>query len=187
MRPWLIILALACSLDGGPPTDDLRQQPAGPTPAQAGTPTSATNPPTTQDPGGVLARVVRVTDGDTIRVEVDGRSERVRYIGIDTPETRHSPRGPQPFAEEASEANRRLVAGREVRLVFDVSERDRYGRLLAYVYLRDGTFVNAKLVEEGYARALTVPPNVRHADDFRALEARARSERRGLWGLSDPR
>lgn len=126
-------------------------------------------------------RVTRVTDGDTIHVRIEDRDERVRYIGVDTPETEHSPRGPQPFGEEASEANRRLVEGQHVRLVLDVEERDRYGRLLAYVHLEDGTFVNATLVREGYAKQLTVPPNVRHAEEFRRLEREARQARRGLW------
>lgn len=130
---------------------------------------------------GIEAPVERVVDGDTIRVRYEGRSERVRYIGVDTPETRHPRKGLEPYGREATEANRRLVEGRRVRLVFDVQERDRYGRLLAYVYLPDGTFVNARLVQQGYARVLTVPPNVRHAELFGRLERQAREERRGLW------
>lgn len=140
-----------------------------------------TPPESSQEPAGLLARVTRVTDGDTIRVDLEGRNERVRYIGIDTPETEHSPRGAQPFGDEAWEANRRLVENQEVRLVFDVEERDRYGRLLAYVYRTDGTFVNEALVRDGFARQLTVPPNVRYAETFRRLEREARDARRGLW------
>src|SRR5439155_20232702 len=88
----------------------------------------------------------------------------------------------QCFAKAASAANGRLVAGERVRLSLDAEPRDRYGRLLAYVYrARDGTFVNAELVREGYARTLTIPPNVRYATRFAGLARRARGGQRGLW------
>lgn len=132
-------------------------------------------------PEGVDVPVERIVDGDTIRVTLDGQSEPVRYIGIDTPETRHPRRGVEPYGPEATEANRRLVEGRTVRLVLDVQERDRYGRVLAYVYLPDGTFVNAELVEQGYAQVMTVPPNVRHQQRYLRLEREARQAGRGLW------
>jgi micrococcal nuclease len=127
-------------------------------------------------------QVVRVVDGDTIRVRLGGREERVRYIGVDTPET-VKPRTPvQCFGRAASAYNQRLVRGRSVRLVFDAERRDRYGRLLAYVYRRpDGLFVNAELVRRGFAQTLTIPPNVAHAAEFRALAGRARRDGRGLW------
>jgi len=131
------------------------------------------------------AEVLEVTDGDTIRVLLGGEVERVRYIGIDTPETSRSPSGAERFGEEASAENRRLVEGRTVELAFDIGERDRYGRLLAYVYLRDGTFVNAELVRNGFATVMTIAPNVRHASLFRELEAEARSAGRGLWAESE--
>lgn len=131
----------------------------------------------------VRAQVRRVIDGDTVVVRLDGRDERLRYIGMNTPETHHPTIPEQPYGREATEANRRLVADAEVWLEFDVQRRDDYGRLLAYVYLPDGTFVNAALVESGYARVMTVPPNVRHADLFRRLERQARERDAGLWGL----
>jgi micrococcal nuclease len=119
--------------------------------------------------------VVRISDGDTIRVRLaSGREERVRYIGIDAPE-----RG-DCFSARATAFNARLVAGREVRLEPDAEERDRYGRLLAYVYA-EGTFVNEELVRRGYAQPLTVPPNVRYAARFRRLADAARSAGSGLW------
>ncbi len=128
------------------------------------------------------ASVVRVVDGDTIRVRLNGRSERVRYIGIDTPESVRPDTPVQCFAERAAAANRALVAGRRVRLVGDAEERDRYGRLLAYVYREpDGAFVNAALVRDGYARTLTIPPNVAHRADFSRLAGAARRAGRGLW------
>ena len=131
-------------------------------------------------PEGLDAEVLSIVDGDTIHARVQGRDERVRYIGIDTPET-GGDRGPQPYGAEARERNRQRVEGQTVRLVLDAQDRDRYGRILAYVYAPDGSFVNAKLVAEGYARVLTVPPNVRFASVFRTLETEARDEERNLW------
>jgi micrococcal nuclease len=128
------------------------------------------------------AQVVRVVDGDTIRVRLDGRSERVRYIGVDTPESVKPGTPVQCYAKRAAEANAALVAGRSVRLVGDVEHRDRFGRLLAYVYREpDGAFVNAQLVRDGYARTLTIAPNVAHARQFAQLARTARRSGRGLW------
>jgi micrococcal nuclease len=128
------------------------------------------------------ARVLRVVDGDTILVAAGGRQERVRYIGVDTPET-VKPRTPvQCFGNRASAENHRLVDGRQVRLVGDAEARDRYGRLLAYVYrVSDGLFVNAALVGGGYATTLAIAPNVRFAERFAALARQARDAGRGLW------
>jgi micrococcal nuclease len=128
------------------------------------------------------AQVLRVVDGDTIRVRVGGHTERVRYIGVDTPESVKPGTRVQCYAKRASAANAALVAGRSVRLVADVEQRDRYGRLLAYVYREpDGAFVNAQLVRDGYARPLTIAPNVAHAREFAGLARDARRARRGLW------
>jgi len=127
-------------------------------------------------------QVVRVVDGDTIQVCcVFGDRVTVRYVGVDTPETHHPMKGVERAGKEASEANRKLVDGKTVRLEFDVQEQDRYGRLLAYVYLEEGTFVNAWLVQHGYAVVMTIPPNVKHQELFLMLQREAREERRGLW------
>ncbi len=129
--------------------------------------------------------VTRITDGDTIRVRLGAVEEKVRYIGVDTPESVKPGTPVECFAKAASAFNARLVEARRVRLVTDVEERDRYGRLLAYVYrVPDGLFVNAELVRRGYATQLTIPPNVRFAERFREL-ARAARERgdRTLGGL----
>jgi micrococcal nuclease len=134
--------------------------------------------------GGAVAtgRVTRVVDGDTIHVRLGGRDERVRYIGVDTPESVTPGTPVQCFAKRASAYNERLVDGERVRVVRDAEARDRYGRLLAYVYrARDGLFVNAALVRGGYAQPLTIPPNVAHAGEFRRLAAQARRAGRGLW------
>ena len=130
------------------------------------------------------ARVLRVIDGDTILVEIGGRQERVRYIGVDTPETVAPDRPVGCFGPEASRANKDLVEGKTVRLERDTSERDRFGRLLRYVYAGD-TLVNAELVRQGYANAVTFPPDVREAERLRALEGEARAARRGLWGACE--
>ena len=130
----------------------------------------------------LTGRVVRIVDGDTIRVALGPRVERVRYIGVDTPEDVKPDTPVQCYARRAAAENARLVAGRRVRLVLDVEERDRFGRLLAYVYrASDGLFVNAALVRGGFARTLTIPPNVRFADRLAALARTARRESRGLW------
>lgn len=134
----------------------------------------------TQTP--LVGTVERVIDGDTIRVRLGDRIETVRYIGVDTPETVHPTRGIEPYGLAASAFNRTLVEGRQVRLEIDVDSRDRYGRLLAYVY-SDSLFVNAELIRQGYAQVMTVPPNVRHADDFVRLQRDARRADRGLWGI----
>ncbi len=127
-------------------------------------------------------QVVRVIDGDTIQVCcVFGDRVTVRYVGVDTPETHHPMKGVEHFGMEAAEANRKLVDGKTVRLEFDVQQLYRYGRTLAYVYLEDGTFVNAWLVENGYAMVMTVPPNVKYEGLFRKLQREARETGRGLW------
>jgi micrococcal nuclease len=132
------------------------------------------------------ARVLRVVDGDTILVAIGGRQERVRYIGVDTPETVKPHTPVQCFGKRASTANRRLVDGREVRLIADAEARDRYGRLLAYVYRAgDGLFVNEALLRGGYATTLTIAPNVRFADRFAALARQARNAGRGLWSACE--
>lgn len=132
--------------------------------------------------GGDVGRVVKVVDGDTIHVQVGSTREKVRYIGVDTPETKHPRKPVQCFGQKASDFNERLVGGETVRLVRDVEERDRYGRLLAYVHrTRDGLFVNAELARLGYAQPLTIAPNVRFAERFAALAQDARHAGRGLW------
>lgn len=124
-----------------------------------------------------LVRVVRVVDGDTIELE---GGEKVRYIGIDTPET-VDPRKPvQCFGLEASAENKKLVEGQLVRLEKDISERDKYGRLLHYVWVGD-TFVNLKLVADGFARVSTYPPDVAHQAEFLAAEKTAQESNLGLW------
>jgi micrococcal nuclease len=129
--------------------------------------------------------VVRIVDGDTIHVRLGERIEKVRYIGVDTPEIHHPARGEEPGGRAAALVNRELVDGRRVRLELDVQARDRYGRLLAYVWVEE-TMVNAELVRRGFAQVMTVPPNVRHQSLFVRLQREARDAGRGLWSARLP-
>ncbi|MFA5062694.1 MAG: thermonuclease family protein [Candidatus Omnitrophota bacterium] len=135
--------------------------------------------------------VTRAVDGDTLVLET---GEKVRLIGIDTPEMhvskklyRDAQRSKQDVAaiqklgERSFKFTKNLVEGKRVSLEFDVNKYDKYDRLLAYVFLKDGTFVNAKIVEEGYASLMTYPPNVKYADLFSKLYRQARQNQRGLW------
>jgi len=138
-----------------------------------------------------LMLVERVVDGDTLKL-ADGR--RVRLIGIDTPEIHESSKlyrdsrrtgkdakAIQAMGKRSFQYTKSLVEGKPVRLEFDVEPTDKYGRLLAYVYLEDGTFVNAQIVRAGYASLMTYPPNVKHADEFAKLYREAREGKKGLW------
>ncbi len=129
------------------------------------------------------ATVVRVVDGDTLVADVGGAEERVRLIGIDTPESVKQGSPVECFGKEASQRTKELLPdGTRIRLVLDVEKRDRYERLLAYVYrASDGLFVNLALAADGYAGLLTYPPNVAHTDDFRKAVADARAAGTGLW------
>ena len=129
------------------------------------------------------ATVVRVIDGDTIVVRIGGRDENVRILGIDTPET-HKPDTPvECYGPEASQRMAALLpVGKTVRLVRDIEARDRYGRLLAYVYRDDdGLFVDLSMVTEGYAGTLAIPPNLAHRAELDAAASQAQLAGRGLW------
>ena len=129
-------------------------------------------------------KVLEVIDGDTVKLS-NGRM--LRYIGLDTPEVRIKAVGagfvydPQPFSLEAKEFNRKLVEGKNVRVEYDIEKTDRYGRLLGYCFIED-TFVNAKLIEEGYAVLYTFPPNVKYTDLFVESQKKAQKKKKGLWG-----
>jgi endonuclease YncB( thermonuclease family) len=138
----LILLAAACSSVGGGS-------------AGGGVPS-----------GGQTAQVVHIVDGDTIDVEFDGLRHRIRYVGMNTPESN------EPCFAEATAANVALVANKTVTLVKDVSETDQYGRLLRYVYVGD-VFVNAELVKEGYAEVVSYPPDTAQFEYFKQLEQQA--------------
>ena len=128
--------------------------------------------------GSGLAQVTNVIDGDTIDVRFNDRLYRVRYIGIDTPETG------KDLWDLATARNRALVTGKTVQLELDVSETDRYGRLLRYVYLPDGSLVNEILVREGLARVMPYPPDTAQDKRLQAAEAWARDRKLGIWADS---
>jgi micrococcal nuclease len=132
------------------------------------------------------AIVTKVIDGDTVDVSIDGEPFTVRYIGIDTPETKHPEKPVEAYGPEATEKNKELVEGKKVVLVKDVSEVDQYGRLLRYVFVESlgGVFVNYELVRQGYASVSTYPPDVACADTFKQAEQMARQEQVGLWNPS---
>ncbi len=144
----------------------------------------------------VSGQVVRVVDGDTAHIVIDGVREKVRFIGIDTPE---STREIEPYGKAASNHTKELIDGRTVWLETDAELRDRYGRLLAYVWLEEPTdrsdaqvrskMLNARLLLDGYAQIYTFPPNVRYAESFVAYQQEARRADTGLWsvpGAADP-
>ena len=159
---FLLAVLLAVLLAGGCEQDDDQAEPAGGGDSEA------------------VVSVLRAVDGDTIEVRIEGETEDVRYIGVDTPESVKPGEPVECFGLEASHFNERLVEGERVRLVFDREHRDAYDRLLAYVYLED-LFVNAELVRRGYATTLTIEPNDRFADLLARLERRAGAAGRGLW------
>lgn len=143
----------------------------------------ATKTPTTKTVARVAAQVSRLVDGDTMEVVMGGKSYTVRYIGIDTPET-IAPNTPvQWMGKEASAENKSLVEGKTVYLEKDVSETDKYGRLLRYVYVGN-LFVNAELVRKGYAKVSTYPPDVKYQSLFLQMQQEARAANRGLWGAA---
>lgn len=128
-------------------------------------------------------KVIEVIDGDTVKL-ADGKL--LRYIGLDTPEVRIKKNGafiysPQPFSQEAKQLNQTLAENKLIRIEFDVEKFDKYGRLLGYCFTED-TFINAKLLEEGFAAIYTKPPNVKYTDLFLKKQKQARENRKGLWG-----
>jgi micrococcal nuclease len=127
-----------------------------------------------------MATVVRVIDGDTIKVMIDGQEEAVRYIGIDTPEPYRDGQ-PACYSQAATARNTELVAGAQVALISDTEDRDKYDRLLRYVYV-DEVFVNELLVAEGYATTLRIEPNTTEATTLQQAEDTARAQALGLWG-----
>ena len=181
--PVLLVLLLALVVAGceGIAVEDIGGGGAGRAPADLATGKAerAAWPDPPKD--AVAAKVQRVSDGDTFVATVKGRRERVRVIGVDTPESVAPNRPDEPYGEEASDFAKHYLDGETVRLAGDAEPRDRYGRMLAYVWLEDGTFWNALLVAEGYAQQLTIPPNVTYAGLFRRLAAEARRNDRGLW------
>lgn len=157
----------------------LGRNPQKPAPSQIGAP--APQKQVQVQPSFELVLVTRVIDGDTIEVEFPSGKEKVRYIGIDTPELRDRRPTVKLLAKEATAQNKKLVLGKKVELVKDISDRDRYHRLLRYVFLEDGTFVNLELVRQGFAQVATYPPDIKYQELFLAAQQEARRQNLGLW------
>ena len=129
----------------------------------------------------ILYDVIRVVDGDTFVINYNGTQEKVRLIGIDTPESVHpNDEKNTEFGDMVSNYSKQTLSGKQVKIEFDVEPRDKYGRLLAYVYI-DGQMYNKLLLEKGYAKLATYPPNVKYVDEFTQLQKNARQNKVGLW------
>jgi len=163
---------------GGPPLGGPPSAPPVATNNAAGS-----SPSVTTNKDWTAAVVVKVSDGDTATFEVNGAKESTRLIGVDTPETVHPDKGVECYGPEAGDFTKSvLVPGSTVYLEFDAERRDRYDRLLAYVWLSDTQMLNMALVAQGYARPLAIRPNTRYARQFEQLAGEARREEMGLWG-----
>lgn len=136
---------------------------------------------TNDDMSAVKCQVIRIVDGDTIVVDYNGNEEKIRLIGIDTPESVH-PNESKNTAEgiKVSDYTKERLKDKKVKLELDVQERDKYGRILAYVYV-DGEMYNKELLKLGYAKLATYPPNVKYVDDFTKIQEEARKSKVGLW------
>lgn len=136
--------------------------------------------------GFIPVELVKTIDGDTIRVMYEGEERKLRYLLIDTPELNHKQQGKQPFADEAMKRNDELLKSGKLEIEFDIGEKeDKYGRLLAYVYI-DGESVQEKLIEEGLARvAYIYPPNTKHLNPYKAAEEKAQQAGVGIWSIED--
>lgn len=126
-------------------------------------------------------KVVRVVDGDTFVINYNGKEERVRLIGVDTPESVHpNEEKNTAFGKKVSNFSKEKLTNKEVQIEFDVSQRDKYGRLLCYAYV-DGEMYNKLLLREGLAKVATYPPNVKYVDDFVSIQKEARENKKGMW------
>lgn len=128
-------------------------------------------------PVEAFGKVVAVQDGDTLRIVIGQRTEQVRLIGIDAPELHQ-----RPWGQRARRHLKKILGGSEVRVVTDVEQRDRYGRLLAYLWTSDGRFVNLEMVRSGYAMLYTFPPNVKYVDQLKSAQDEAMEKKKGIWG-----
>jgi micrococcal nuclease len=135
---------------------------------------------TASAPGRDTAKVIRAVDGDTLEVSLKGAKQKVRLIGVDTPETKKPNTPVMYYGQEASDYTKKRLEGKTVELEWDVDRTDQYDRLLAYVWLGDEMF-NRTLVQEGYARIATFPPNVKYVDLFKKDQESARSKGKGIW------
>jgi micrococcal nuclease len=135
---------------------------------------------TTSSPRTIPAHVVRIVDGDTFKVLMNGREETIRLILVDTPETKHPLFGVQPYGPEASAFTKKTLTGKDIQIEPGIDQRDQYGRLLAYIYVGDKMF-NKMLLEKGYARVAVYPPNTKYLNEFKQIEQKAKGSEIGIW------
>ncbi|HZG88119.1 thermonuclease family protein [Paenibacillus sp.] len=173
---WIIILLFGGCFNGAATTQEPGAQPTEEPAAEAPAAES-------EEPERIAAQIVSVVDGDTMKVKIQGHPEEetVRLLLVDTPETQNAN---QPFGAEATNFAKAELEGKEVRLEKDVSDRDRYGRLLRYVYVGDRMF-NELLLEKGLARVAVYPPDVKYVDAFRAIQDEARRAELGIWSIEN--
>ncbi|MCR8845311.1 thermonuclease family protein [Paenibacillus sp. SC116] len=174
-------LSLPGKEDAKPSTAPSKAAPAATQTNQQGKPATKA----TENKNRIAAKVTRVIDGDTIEVSFDGKTEDVRLLLVDTPETKHRGKPVQPFGAETSAYAKKILDGKDIELEIDMSERDKYGRLLAYVWIDDRMF-NELLLEKGLARvAYVYAPNVKHVDKFREIQDQARQSELGIWSIEN--
>ncbi|WLD95275.1 thermonuclease family protein [Alkalihalobacillus sp. AL-G] len=134
----------------------------------------------------VTYKVTEVIDGDTFKIQYNDREETIRLLLVDTPETVHPQKPVQPFGKEASNWMKQELSGERVELELDVSERGKYGRILAYVYNEEGEMINELLLEKGLARvAYIYPPNTKYVDRFQEIQEEAQLNERGIWSIEN--
>lgn len=184
---FLILLAVGVLLIfQGLPKNQLVSSAVVQNPTGPADPTEASASVSLDTTGLTTAYVTRVIDGDTIEVNLNSKIQKVRYLGMNTPETVDPRRPVQCFGHEASDENKKLVEGKTVVLTKDISDTDKYGRLLRFIYLplSDGQmlFVDDYLVREGYAQIDTFPPDIKFADRFLAAQKQAQALNKGMWG-----
>ncbi|CAN2042870.1 micrococcal nuclease [Candidatus Magnetomoraceae bacterium gMMP-15] len=126
----------------------------------------------------LIGYVKYISDGDTIILR---NGKKIRYIGINTPEIAHRNKKGEPYGQAAKKFNKKLVNGKKVFIIFDSNKFDQYGRILGYIFLKDGTFINARMIEEGYAYCLYYFPNIKHSNIFLKLQRKAMSQKKGIW------
>ncbi|MFC0189252.1 thermonuclease family protein [Fictibacillus aquaticus] len=133
----------------------------------------------------IPVKLVKVIDGDTVKIKINNHEETVRFLLVDTPESVHPTRPVQPFGIEASQFTKKLMSNGKTEIELDVSERDKYGRLLAYVYV-NGSSVQEALLREGLARvAYVYAPNTKYADEYRIIQSEAQQNEKGIWSLEN--
>jgi micrococcal nuclease len=143
-----------------------------------------TNESTEGIPNTIPAYVYETIDGDTVKVKINNREETIRMILVDTPETKHPSKPEQPFGKEASDFTKQILLNKNVDIELGIQERDKYGRLLAYIYI-EGKMFNKMLIEKGLARVAVYPPNTKYLDEFKKVEKKAKEQGIGIWSIEN--